>query len=259
MEHEHHEHAHHEHAHEHTHEHQLKKDNIIASSIIVGAILISASIFYNTKLLIREFGVEGVNQRLAGLGSQAQQVPQAPQAPQGPVDVVERKDAPKIGRGKVIVEEFSDFQCPFCQRFYNDSYKQIKTKYIDTGKVQFVFRHFPLPIHQNAQKAGEAAECANRQGKFFPYHDVLFEKMQPDGTGLNISDLKQYATDLGLNASKFNSCLDNGETAEVVKKDTTDGQAAGVSGTPTVFVNGVKIVGAQPFSAFEQAIEAALK
>ncbi|MEK7618301.1 MAG: DsbA family protein [Patescibacteria group bacterium] len=251
MEHEHHEHA-------HSHEHQpAKKDNIIASSIIVGAILISASIFYNTKLVIQSFGGKSLGVQGSAQNIQPQQ--QAAPVPQGPVDVAERKDAPKTGRGKVVIEEFSDFQCPFCQKFFNDTYKQIKTKYIDTGKATFVFRHFPLPIHQNAQKAGEAAECANRQGKFFPYHDRLFEKMQPDGTGLNMADLKQYAVDLGLNVSKFNTCLDNGETAEVVKKDITDGQAAGVSGTPTVFVNGVKIVVAQPFSSFEQAIEQALK
>ncbi len=240
------------------HHQSQKKENIIAASIIVGAILISVSIFYNAKLIIQQnigssLSVQGESQNI-------QPKPQVPaQQPQGPVQVAQRKDAPKAGRGKVVVEEFSDFQCPFCQRFYNDSYKQIKEKYIDTGKITFIFRHFPLPFHQNAQKAHEAAECASRQGKFWPYHDLLFVKMQADGTGLNNADLKQYAKDLGLNASKFNSCLDNGETAEIVKKDLADGQAAGVSGTPTVFVNGQKIVGAQPFSSFEQAIEQALK
>jgi protein-disulfide isomerase len=162
--------------------------------------------------------------------------------------------------------EFSDFQCPFCAKFFKETYSQIKSKYIDTGKVKLVFRHYPLPMHQNAQKAAEAAECANRQGKFFEYHDLLFENSQSDGSGLAMEDLKKYADQLGLNKGtlgfgkdKFNQCLDRGEAAETVKKDVSDAQSAGISGTPSFFVNGKKIVGAQPFANFEQAIEEALK
>jgi len=174
--------------------------------------------------------------------------------------LTERRGAPSIGSGKLEIVEFSDFQCPFCQRFFNEAYKEIKSKYIDTGKAKLVFRHFPLSsFHVNAQKAAEAAECANKQNKFPEYHDVLFEKGQADGTGLAVFDLKQYAKDLGLNTAKFNSCLDNGETADIVKKDIEDGGKAGVTGTPTIFINGEKIVGAQPYSNFEQKIEAALK
>ena len=248
----------------HEHHHEPKKENVIAASIIVGAILISASIFYNTKLTLKEFADGGSlkagSQAAAPLAPAAPGQP-APAQPTGPVDVAERKDAATLGKSnaKVTFVEFTDFQCPFCQRFFTDAYKQIKEKYVDTGKVKIVFRHYPLPFHANAQKAGEAAECANRQGKFIQYHDVLFTKGQADGTGLDVASLKQYASDLKLNTSKFNSCLDNGETAQVVKDDMAAGQAAGVSGTPTMFVNGNRIVGAQPFTAFEQAIEAALK
>jgi protein-disulfide isomerase len=88
---------------------------------------------------------------------------------------------------------------------------------------------------------------------------VLFQKGQSDGKGLEVESLKQYAKDLGLNSDKFNACLDNGETASIVSGDTTAGNNAGVSGTPTVFINGQKVVGAQPFSAFESIIESALK
>jgi protein-disulfide isomerase len=238
--------------------------NLIPASIVIGAILISASVFYNTGVLIKELksGTFLANQT----GTQ-QAVQQQALAPEGPVDVAERDDAPTWGKSgaKVTLVEFSDFQCPFCQRFYQQTFSQLKSKYVDSGKAQIVFRHYPLPFHQNAQKAAEAAECANKQGKFAEYHDILFEKGTSDGTGLAITDLKKYADDLGLNHSlgfkrnQFNECLDSGEMASVVSKDMSDGQAAGVSGTPTVFVNGKRIVGAQPLSVFEQAIEEALK
>ena len=107
--------------------------------------------FYNTKLVIQSFGGKSLGVQGSAQNIQPQQ--QAAPVPQGPVDVAERKDAPKTGRGKVVIEEFSDFQCPFCQKFFNDTYKQIKTKYIDTGKATFVFRHFPLPIHQKRAKS----------------------------------------------------------------------------------------------------------
>ena len=244
----------------HEHHHNPKKENIIAASVIIGAILVSASIFYNTKLLINSGGLKSAATTTNTVAAGSAQKAAVPDAT--PVKVDERKDAPVLGKSSAKVElvEFSDFQCPYCKQFFNETYKQLKEKYIDTGKVKLVFRHFPLTnIHPFAQKAGEAAECASRQKKFFEYHDVLFEKGQSNGTGLAVSDLKQYAKDLGLNTSKFNSCLDNGETAEIVKGDQATGSKVGVSGTPTAFVNGVRIVGAQPFTAFETAIENALK
>ena len=236
---------------------------LIPGSIILGAVLISASIFYNVGLLIKNSDA-GTSARTGTTGQQqAQGNTQSATAGQatGPVDVAVRSDAAVLGKqnAKVTIVEFTDFQCPFCQKFFNDAYKQVKEKYVDTGKAKIIFRHFPLGFHANAQKAGEAAECANRQGKFIGYHDVLFQKGQADGSGLDAESLKKYAVDLGLNTSKFNSCLDKGETAEVVKADMAAGTASGVNGTPTFFVNGQILVGAQPFSAFEQAIEAALK
>lgn len=226
------------------------KDLLIPASILLGAIIISTSIIWG------QGGSTGSS--AVALKAQDNQVVQAP-AEGGVVKVSERKSAPTIGSGKVEIVEFSDFQCPFCQKFFNDAYKEIKAKYIDTGKARLTFRHYPLPFHQNAQKAAEAFECAYKQQKSFRYHDVLFEKMQADGTGLAVADLKQYARDLGLNGAQFDSCLDGGEMAEAVKKDFEDGQKAGVNGTPTLLINGKKIVGAQPFGSFQSAIEAALR
>lgn len=164
---------------------------------------------------------------------------------------------------KVTIIEFSDFQCPFCQRAFTDAVAGIKRDYVDTGKVRFVYRDFPLSFHVNAQISGEASECADEQGKFWEMHDLLFTKGQADGTGLDSASLKQYAKDLGLDAAKFDSCLDTGKYKAEVQKDLADGSAAGVSGTPTFFIGNDKnkyqmIVGAQPYAVIKQAIEAEL-
>lgn len=156
----------------------------------------------------------------------------------------------------VTVIEFTDLQCPFCQRHHQQTYTLIKANYIDTGKVKYVIRDFPLSsIHPLAQKAGEAAECVRDAAKndeaYFEYVDVVFEK-QPQ---ISLSNLKLWAQEQGYN---IDSCLDSGKFANEVKKDFADGSAAGVGGTPSVFVNGKMIEGAQPYSVFEQAIEAEL-
>ncbi len=150
----------------------------------------------------------------------------------------------------VTIIEFSDFQCPFCTRFYQNTLPQIQQQYIDTGKVKFVYRDFPLSFHQDAQKAAEAAECAGEQGKYFEMHDKLF-----DTEALDVTSLKQHAVDLGLDTDEFNDCLDNDEMAAEVQKDFQDGQQAGVSGTPAFFINGQLVSGAQPFSVFQQIID----
>jgi protein-disulfide isomerase len=151
----------------------------------------------------------------------------------------------------VTIIEFSDYECPFCGRFYQQTLPQIKSNYIETGKVRLVYRDFPLSFHPNAQKAAEAAECAGEQGKYFEMHDRLFEK----GVSGGVDSFKQYAAELGLNADTFNVCLDSGQMASEVQKDFADGQAAGVTGTPGFFINGKLVEGAQPFEVFAQIIE----
>ena len=155
------------------------------------------------------------------------------------------KDAP------VTIVEFSDYECPFCTKFYEQSLQLIEKNYIDTGKVKFIYRDFPLSFHQNAQKAAEAAECAGEQDKYFEMHDLLFEK----GVSGGVNAFKQYAKDIGLNTKKFDQCLDSGAMAQEVKDDFAAGQQLGVSGTPAFFINGKLVSGAQPYSVFEQIIE----
>lgn len=171
---------------------------------------------------------------------------------------VSADDDPAIGakNAQVTIIEFSDFECPFCGRAL-PTVKQVLKDY--EGKVRVVYRDFPLSFHPNAQKAAEAAECADDQGKFWEYHDKLFANQQ----ALTVDNLKQYAKDLGLDAAKFNSCLDSGKYASEVQKDMAAGSAAGVSGTPTFFIgndeNGYQmIVGAQPYAVIKAAIDAEL-
>lgn len=181
-------------------------------------------------------------------------VPTKPTQPTAPVMDVSVDDDPAMGPADapVTMIVFNCFQCPFSKR-HSGTLLQILETYGD--KVRIVFRDFPLGFHQYAQKAHEAAECADEQGKFWEYHDKLFENQR----ALDVASLKQYASDIGLNTAQFNDCLDTGKYASEVQKDMQDGQSYGVRGTPATFVNGRMISGAQPFSAFKAVIDAELE
>ena len=163
-------------------------------------------------------------------------------------------DDPVIGdkNAPVTIVEFSDFQCPFCARFFTQTLPELEKEYISTGKVKLVYRDFPLnSIHPEAQKAAEAAECADEQGKWKGMHDKIFQNQQT----LSVSSYKQWAKDLGLNAEQFNTCLDSSKYKDEIAKDLSDGTSYGVRGTPSFFVNGVILRGAQPFSSFKTLID----
>ena len=154
----------------------------------------------------------------------------------------------------VTIIEFSDYQCPYCGRFWAETLPLIKEQYIDTGKVRFIYRDFPLQNHPMAQPAAEAAECARDQGgddAFWEMHDLIFANQQ----SLSVDNLETWASDLGYDIS---SCLSSGEFRSEVLKDLVDGQKAGIKGTPGFVVNGKLVSGAQPFSVFQQIIEAEL-
>jgi protein-disulfide isomerase len=151
----------------------------------------------------------------------------------------------------VTIIEFSDFECSYCEIFYTQTLPLIEKNYIKTGKVRLVYRDFPLEFHNNAQKAAEAAKCADEQGKFWEYHDTLFNNQK----ALDISSLMLYAKELTLNETTFNDCLNSGRMAPRVQNDLNDGLGYGISGTPTFFINGIQLVGAQPYSVFKQVID----
>jgi protein-disulfide isomerase len=152
---------------------------------------------------------------------------------------------------KVTIIEFSDFQCPFCFRAY-DTVEQVMKNY--DGKVRLVYRQFPLSIHAHAQKAAEASLCALDQGKFWEMYHSLFKHHE----ALEVEQIKGYAKELGLDAAKFDKCLDSGEKQAAVQSDQSAGEAVGVSATPTFFINGEELEGAQPYEEFQQTIDAAL-
>ena len=162
-------------------------------------------------------------------------------------------DGPAKGpkTAKVTIVEFSDFQCPFCSKG-KKVMEEVVAKYGD--KVRLVFRDFPLDFHDKAQKAAEAGQCANDQGKFWAMHDWMFDNQQT----LDIPALKGAAKTMGMDSTAFDSCLDSGKHAALVKKNTKDGQEAGVRGTPAFFVNGVFLSGALPFEKFKTEIDRAL-
>lgn len=169
-------------------------------------------------------------------------------------DLVDDDDFKGNANAPVTIVEWSDYECPFCQRFYSQTLGQIEQEYIDTGKVKFVYRDFPLSFHPNAQKAAEAAECAGEQGKYYEMHDMLFEK----GVAGGVTAFKQYAADIGLNTGDFDTCLDSGAMAAEVAADMSDGTAVGVTGTPGFIINGKLISGAQPYAVFKAEIDNAL-
>jgi len=151
----------------------------------------------------------------------------------------------------VTLVEYSDFECSFCARV-KPTLDQVLEDY--DGQVRLIYRHFPLSFHTNAQKSGEASECAGEQGKFWEMHDKLFENQ----SSLSVDNYKKWAGELGLNATTFNDCLDTGKYATKVSDGLTEGSAYGVQGTPATFVNGTLVSGAQPYSSFAAAIDAAL-
>tara|TARA_Y100000034_G_C6763987_1_gene340479 strand:- start:20 stop:739 length:720 start_codon:yes stop_codon:yes gene_type:complete len=166
-------------------------------------------------------------------------------------------DDPVLGdeNAPLTIVEFSDFQCPFCARFHSQTLSQIKTEYIDTGKVKFVYRDLPLTsIHPQAMPAAEASECADDQGKFWEYHDILFERQ----SSLSSSNYVKWAEELGLDTNEFQECLDSNKHKDEVNNDLRDASSAGGRGTPYFIVGNQALSGAQPFAAFQQAIEAQL-
>lgn len=176
-------------------------------------------------------------------------------------------DDPVLGKADapITLVEFTDYQCPFCGRHFTQTHGQIKKDYVDTGKVKLVMRDFPLSFHPNAQKAAEATECADDQGKFWEMHDMIFEKQgEWSGSADAVGMFKKYAADLKLTPAKFGSCLDDGTYAEEVKKDMADGSAAGIDGTPGFWILGPngknqKISGAYPFDTFKAAFDGMLQ
>jgi protein-disulfide isomerase len=210
---------------------------------------------------------------IAAAGALLWRLYQAPPPPPGqrpPVETVEGLTiAPEAvsnvrGTGRVVLVEFSDYECPFCARHTQTTAPNIKKELIDSGTLQHVFFNFPLAIHPKAQKAGEAAECAAKQGRFWEMHEQLFENQK----ALDTPDLLARAEKVGLELEAFRGCLESGMTADKVQADFKEGSRLGVNATPAFFIgtrqpNGSitlvsRINGAVPFDMFKTAVRDAL-
>ncbi len=165
----------------------------------------------------------------------------------------------------VTLVEFTDYQCPFCKRFMDTTFVELKKKYIDTGKVKFVSRNLPLPFHKEARSAAEAVMCAGDQDKesYWEMRDIAFKNPR----ALFDDDLNKYAVQLSLNLSKFKKCMASDKHIKQIDKDMADASAIGINGTPSFVVapstgtelTGEVIIGAQPFPAFDKVIQKMLK
>jgi protein-disulfide isomerase len=186
-----------------------------------------------------------------GAACAASTVPESPAAPVK-VDV---SGAPAQGPAdsRVTMVEFVDFECPFCGRYAHDTLPRLRREYGD--RIRYVSRQFPLDIHPNAERAALAAECADEQNRYWPFHDALFKHQDRLGT----PDLAGYARELGLDMGRYERCLDDPATRARVQHDIADGRHYGVTGTPAFFINGRLVSGAQPFAQFKSALDAALK
>ncbi len=232
---------------------KLSTTQLLVTLLVVAAFLIGVLV---TKVQYLEKG-----QGTGTAAAPSAQAPAAQQAQQGlqpgqKVDV-SVGSLPALGKenAKVTVIEFADFQCPFCEKWFTESGANLIKDYVDTGKVKFYFRHFAF-LGDESKWSAEASNCANDQGKFWEFHDYLFKNQQGENQGAFTKDkLKGFAATLGLNTSSFNSCLDSGKYTKAVTDDTTAGQTAGVSGTPTIFVNGQALVGAQPYTTLKTLID----
>lgn len=161
-------------------------------------------------------------------------------------------DDPSLGpdNAPITIIEFSDFECPYCQSWYAEVWPQLQKAY--PSKIRLVYRDFPLyGLHNNASPAAEAANCANEQKKYWEYHDLLFSKRLPLGR----SGYETYAQDLKLDMVTFRKCLDDRRYENEIKADYDFASQLGIRSTPTFFINGIALVGAQPFNVFKQVID----
>lgn len=176
---------------------------------------------------------------------------------------------PSIGPNDapITIVEFSDYQCPYCTRWHEETYQQLLAAYPD--KIRFVYRNYPLSFHQNAMLSAQAALCAGDQNQYWAYHDKLFAEKalinNAEGTTLDSAAYVGFAQDLGLDTASFETCLTSGKYTQEVQDDVTfanslpteNGEPA-VGGTPTFFINGTRLVGAYPLAYFKQIIDAQL-
>jgi protein-disulfide isomerase len=240
-----------EHSHNH-HKQENNNQNFLSISILIAAVLISGAILYtkNSNNLPKQNKEAQIAQNQ---NNQPNQLNQANKE-----DILKIKSGDVIlgdPNAKVTIIEYGDYECGFCERFYKQTEPLIRKNYIETGKAKMIYRDFPLPGHAAAIPAALAANCAKDQGKFWLYHDELFNNY----ANLNNLDYVKLAENLKLNKEEFKTCFENKKYLGEIQKNYEEGKLIGVNGTPSFFINGKQIIGAQPYEAFEKIIEQELQ
>ena len=246
---------------------QIKLSTTSLQRIIVfGAITLTLGCAQNAGVLQ---GQKEIKQQLADIKELINEIPKPKKAKPFKPSNVSIADSPFLGKedAQLTLIEFTDYQCPFCKRHVTRTMPEIMKEYVDTGKVKYVLREFPLKsIHPNAAKLSQAALCAGDQGKYWEMHDLFFKgKSKP-----NPKDLSAEVGELGLDAALFNTCLESNKHAKKVSADISDGAKLGVRGTPSFFLGETKsgsntvkatvfLKGAIPFSKFKKEIDKLLK
>ncbi len=234
-------------------EDQKKKDYLLPASILIAAVLITGALIYSNGLKNTKPETQSAN-----LGQTAEKIT-SPQV--GNAAVLGDPKAP------VTIFIFSDYQCPYCGKFYKEAELLIRKNYVDTGKAKMIYKNLAF-LGSESTAAAEAAECAKDQGKFWAYHDAILDieikEMQTSGNNENTGNLTRYlfksiASSLGMNVDELLSCFDSQKYAAEIKNDAQEANSLMErASTPTIFINGKMIQGAYPYSAFSQAIDTAL-
>jgi len=233
----------------------------------VAGLLLICSLFFPVGVFAEELTREQGDAILSELRQirtllERQQRPPAQQPPPAP-EKVKLKLGVEYSLGRddspVVIVEYTDYQCSFCNRFHTGTYPEIRKNFIDTGKVRFIKRDLALDFHPNALKAAQAARCAGDQERFWEMHDVL--SANPNSLGPEAYE--KFARDLGLDAGTFKVCIESDKHLANIRESGKGAAGIGITGTPSFIVgtvngdtlNGIKIVGAQPYQVFEKAIK----
>ncbi len=237
-----------------------KKDRFLSISILVAAGVVGGAVVFAALYI-----GPPISTRTVG-GATAPTTNPQPSVSASQVMQLGSRDA-ILGNpnASVTLIEYGDYQCPFCGRFFSQTQPQIVADYVNTGKVRMVFRNFAI-LGAESTAAAQAAECAEDQNKRWAYSDALYAgKVADDGKGggeddrfFNRALFLKLAGQIGLDVSQFTSCIDGNKDASIVVQQKSDAIAAGVNSTPTLFINGQQILGAQPYAAFKTIIDAAL-
>ncbi|QQS22530.1 DsbA family protein [bacterium] len=223
----------------------------IIVTIIIAAWLIGVSILGAGWLISREIREQGSVNKDSGSQINTDQTPVQ-------IDIPRYKSQLGSDDAKVTVIEFADFQCPFCGEWHKTIFPKMESEYIQTGKVKFIYWDLAF-LGDESIKAAEAAVCAKDQGKFWEYHDRLFDGQFGENQGAFSDDnLKKIALELGVDSVIFNKCFDTRLYKDLIEESNNLSQKYGVNSTPTVFINGIRTEGVMPYENYKQIIDSEL-